>query len=98
VEEVLPRLERNGASFIVYTDIERDGMQTGVAFDALQRLCGISPLPLIAAGGVATLADVQKLHPLSREGKLQGAISGRALYEGTLDLEEAMRWIDEQQG
>jgi phosphoribosylformimino-5-aminoimidazole carboxamide ribotide isomerase len=97
VEEVLPRLARDGASFIVYTDIERDGMQTGVAFDALDRLARISPLPLIAAGGVATLADVQKLYPLSRQAKLQGAISGRALYEGTLDLAEAMRWIHDQQ-
>jgi phosphoribosylformimino-5-aminoimidazole carboxamide ribotide isomerase len=97
VEEVLPRLARDGASFIVYTDIERDGMQTGVAFDALDRLARVSPLPLIAAGGVATLADVQKLYPLSRQTRLQGAISGRALYEGTLDLAEAMRWIHEQQ-
>jgi phosphoribosylformimino-5-aminoimidazole carboxamide ribotide isomerase len=96
VEEVLPRLARDGAAFIVYTDIERDGMQTGVAFDALHKLAHTSPLPLIAAGGVATLADVQKLYPLSRQAKLQGAISGRALYEGTLDLAEAMRWIHTQ--
>jgi len=96
VDEVLPRLARDGASFVVYTDIERDGMQTGVAFDALRKLAHMSPIPLIAAGGVATLADVQKLYPLSRQAKLQGAISGRALYEGTLDLAEAMRWIHDQ--
>ena len=98
VGEVLPRLVRDGASFIVYTDIERDGMQTGVAFDALNKLAHMSPIPLIAAGGVATLADVQKLYPLSRQANLQGAISGRALYEGTLDLTEAMRWIHAQNG
>jgi phosphoribosylformimino-5-aminoimidazole carboxamide ribotide isomerase len=97
VEEVLPRLVRDGAAFLVYTDIERDGMQTGVAFDALGKLARLSPIPLIAAGGVATLADVQKLYPLSRQANLQGAISGRALYEGTLDLAEAMRWIQSQQ-
>jgi phosphoribosylformimino-5-aminoimidazole carboxamide ribotide isomerase len=96
VDEVLPRLVRDGASFIVYTDIERDGMQTGVAFDALSKLVHISPIPLIAAGGVATLADVQKLYPLSRQANLQGAISGRALYEGTLDLAQAMQWIHNQ--
>jgi phosphoribosylformimino-5-aminoimidazole carboxamide ribotide isomerase len=96
-EEVLPRLARDGASFVVYTDIERDGMQTGVAFDTLRKLAHMSPVPLIAAGGVATLADVQKLYPLSRQANLQGAISGRALYEGTLDLTEAMRWIHQQQ-
>ena len=98
VDEVLPRLVRDGASFIVYTDIERDGMQTGVAFETLRKLARISPIPLIAAGGVATLADVQKLYPLSRQAHLQGAISGRALYEGTLDLAEAMRWISAQNG
>lgn len=93
VEGVLPRLARDGAAFLVYTDIERDGMQTGVACDYLRRLAHISPVPVIAAGGVATLADVQRLYPLSREAKLEGAISGRALYEGTLDLQEAMRWL-----
>ena len=98
VDEVLPRLARDGASFVVYTDIERDGMQTGVAFDALSKLARTSPIPLIAAGGVTTLADVQKLYPLSRQAKLEGAISGRALYEGTLDLAEAMHWISAQNG
>jgi phosphoribosylformimino-5-aminoimidazole carboxamide ribotide isomerase len=68
-----------------------------VAFDALGKLARLSPIPLIAAGGVATLADVQKLYPLSRQANLQGALSGRALYEGTLDLAEAMRWIQSQQ-
>ena len=96
VEEVLPRLAEAGAAFIVYTDIERDGMQNGVAFEPLSRLAHAAPVPVIAAGGVATLADVQKLYPLSRQAKLEGAISGRALYEGTLDLEEAMRWIQAQ--
>lgn len=51
---------------------------------------------MIAAGGVATLADVQKLYPLTRTTSLVGAISGRALYEGTLALEEANAWIDAQ--
>jgi phosphoribosylformimino-5-aminoimidazole carboxamide ribotide isomerase len=96
VADVLPRLAHDGASFVVYTDIERDGMQTGVAFDALSKLAHMSPIPLIVAGGVATLADVQKLYPLSQQTKLQGAISGRALYEGSLDLTEAMHWIDAQ--
>lgn len=49
-----------------------------------------------AAGGVATLADVQKLYPLCRSGNLTGAVSGRALYEGTLNLEEANAWINAQ--
>ena len=51
-------------------------------------------MPVIAAGGVATLEDIQKLYPLTLETSLMGAVSGRALYEGTLDLKEANAWID----
>lgn len=96
VDDVLPRLLDDGAAFIIYTDIERDGMQTGVNLPALTHLAEASSVPVIAAGGVATLADVQALYPLSRTARLQGAISGRALYEGTLDLKQANDWIDAQ--
>ena len=87
VDDVLPRLQEDGAAFIIYTDIERDGMQCGVNLTALRHLAETSTVPVIAAGGVATLADVQALYPLSTQANLQGAISGRALYEGTLDLD-----------
>lgn len=97
VDDVLPRLLGDGAAFIIYTDIERDGMQSGVNLPALTHLATASSVPVIAAGGVATLADVQALYPLSRTANLQGAISGRALYEGTLNLDEANRWIAAQQ-
>ena len=96
VDEVLPRLIADGAAFIIYTDIERDGMQCGVNVSALEHLAQLSSVPVIAAGGVATLADVQKLYPLTRTTRLVGAVSGRALYEGTLNLEEANAWIDAQ--
>lgn len=96
VDDVLPRLLGDGAAFIIYTDIERDGMQTGVNLPALTHLAEASSVPVIAAGGVATLADVQALYPLSRTARLEGAISGRALYEGTLDLKQANDWIDAQ--
>lgn len=96
VDDVLPRLLGDGAAFIIYTDIERDGMQTGVNLPALTHLAEASTVPVIAAGGVATLADVQALYPLSRTARLEGAISGRALYEGTLDLKQANDWIDAQ--
>ena len=91
--EVLARLSNQGAAFIIHTDIERDGMQSGVNLPLLTELCAKSPLPVIAAGGVATIDDIKALYPLSRGGKLEGAITGRALYEGTLDLTEAMGWI-----
>ena len=95
VDDVLPRLEDNGVRFIVYTDISRDGMQTGVNVEALASLCSKTSIPVIAAGGVHTLDDIKNLYPLSRKG-LEGAISGRAIYVGTLDVKEANAWIDSQ--
>ena len=96
LDGALPRLLADGAAFIIYTDIERDGMQCGVNVAALEHLSRLSTVPVIAAGGVATLADVQKLYPLTRTTSLAGAVSGRALYEGTLNLEEANAWIAAQ--
>lgn len=92
VEDVLPRLTEQGAAFIVYTDISRDGMQSGVNLPALSRLLDLTELPVIAAGGVATLADVTALLPLADRG-LEGVISGRAIYTGTLDFSEALHCI-----
>ena len=97
VDAVLPRLEKTGTAFIVYTDIDRDGMQTGVNVPALKALAEKSAVPVIAAGGVATLDDIKALYPISRNANLEGAISGRALYEGTLDLREATAWIAAQE-
>ena len=97
VDDVVPRLAEDGAAFLVYTDIERDGMQTGVNVPALTHLARTSKVPVIAAGGVATLDDVKALYPLSVSANLEGAISGRAIYEGTLDLREAMGWIAAQE-
>lgn len=94
VDDVLPRLTDQGAAFLVYTDISRDGMQTGVNVEALDALVSKTSLPVIAAGGVATLEDVKALAPLCAKG-LDGAISGRAIYTGTLDFAQAMRWIRE---
>ena len=97
VDDVLPRLQDDGAAFIIYTDIERDGMQSGVNLAALSHLAHTARVPVIAAGGAATLEDVRKLYPLSRDSRLAGAVSGRALYAGTLHLEEANAWIDAQE-
>lgn len=96
VDDVLPRLAGDGAGFIVYTDIARDGMKTGVNIEALEHLAYASLVPIIAAGGVATLDDVRALFPLSVRANLQGAISGRAIYDGTLTLSEAEAWIEDQ--
>ncbi|WP_027180513.1 1-(5-phosphoribosyl)-5-[(5-phosphoribosylamino)methylideneamino]imidazole-4-carboxamide isomerase [Maridesulfovibrio bastinii] len=95
VFDIIPRIEEAGAAFIIYTDISRDGMQTGVNVRALADLCGKTKLPVIAAGGVATLDDVKNLYPLTSKG-LEGAISGKAIYTGSLDFAEAVKWIKEQ--
>jgi phosphoribosylformimino-5-aminoimidazole carboxamide ribotide isomerase len=91
----LPRRAADGAAFIIYTDISRDGMQTGVNLKALEALCEATRLPVIAAGGVHTLDDLKALAPLTKKG-LEGAISGRAIYTGTLDVREALDWIRSQ--
>lgn len=97
VDDVLPRLAEQGTAFIVYTDIERDGMQSGINMEAMTRLANDSPVPVIAAGGVTALADVRELYPLAVNANLEGAITGRAIYEGTLKLHEALAWISAQQ-
>lgn len=96
IYDVLPRLEEQGVAFIIYTDIDRDGMQTGVNIPALTKLAQSASVPVIAAGGVATLDDIKALYPLTKDANLEGAISGKAIYTGTLDLKEASDWIATQ--
>ncbi|MDK2957130.1 MAG: phosphoribosylformimino-5-aminoimidazole carboxamide ribotide isomerase [Desulfovibrionales bacterium] len=95
VSDVLERLTKDGAAFVVYTDISRDGMHSGVNLEAMTDLCRSSSLPVIAAGGVHNLEDLQKLYPLGELG-LEGAVSGRALYDGSLDFAEAAAWLKAQ--
>lgn len=95
VDDVLPRLEAQGAACLIYTDISRDGMQTGVNIEAMASLLSKTKLPVIAAGGVATMDDLKALAPLAKKG-LDGVISGRAIYTGTLDFDEAMKWLAAQ--
>ncbi len=95
-DELLPRLADDGTAFIIYTDIARDGMQSGVNLPMLTHLAKVSSVPVVAAGGVATLEDIKALYPLSVHANLQGVISGRAIYEGTLNLPEALAWIRAQ--
>lgn len=93
IDEILPKLQNAGCAFVIYTDIERDGMHSELNFAEVERLAKLSPLPLIAAGGVSTMESVKKLLPLCKATSLQGIISGRAIYEGTLNLQEAMEYI-----
>lgn len=93
VEEALPEIISNGASFVIYTDIMRDGMRSGVNLAALQRLLNSCPVPVVVAGGVANLDDVRALANLAHSGILEGFISGRALYEKSLDFAEALNFL-----
>ncbi|SMC24003.1 1-(5-phosphoribosyl)-5-[(5-phosphoribosylamino)methylideneamino] imidazole-4-carboxamide isomerase [Desulfacinum hydrothermale DSM 13146] len=77
---------------IIYTDIHRDGMQSGVNLEATAELCRSVSTPVIASGGVSGWEDIEALLPLVPMG-LEGVIVGRALYTGALDLAEALRRI-----
>ncbi|NLW82262.1 MAG: 1-(5-phosphoribosyl)-5-[(5-phosphoribosylamino)methylideneamino]imidazole-4-carboxamide isomerase [Desulfovibrionales bacterium] len=95
VADVVPELEEAGAAFFIYTDISRDGMQSGVNIPALEALLDLTDRPVLIAGGISTLADVQVVFPLSRKG-LDGVITGKAIYAGSLDLKEALDWLAAQ--
>ncbi|MGE0212927.1 MAG: 1-(5-phosphoribosyl)-5-[(5-phosphoribosylamino)methylideneamino]imidazole-4-carboxamide isomerase [Parvibaculaceae bacterium] len=79
-----------GAAAIVYTDIDRDGMLQGVNFDATLALARATPVPVIASGGLASMDDIRRLAEPDCA-ILEGAIAGRALYDGRIDVEEALR-------
>ena len=85
--------ERYGVEAIVYPDISRDGMMQGVNVAATVRLAQAVAIPVIASGGVSTLDDVRALCAVEREG-IMGAIIGRALYDGAIDLATAQRIAD----
>jgi len=75
---------------VVYTDIHRDGMSLGPNLRATGELARALKTPVIASGGISGLEDIRKVMRLSSQGVV-GVITGRALYEGTLDLKEAIR-------
>ena len=87
------QLAANGAVAIVYTDIERDGMLSGVNVKATAQLAMDVQIPVIASGGIRDIEDIRRLLEVSHTGIL-GAIAGKSLYEGTLDFTETMRLID----
>jgi phosphoribosylformimino-5-aminoimidazole carboxamide ribotide isomerase len=96
VQDALPGILQSGTAFVIYTDIERDGMQSGLNTEPLAWLAENSGVPVIAAGGVTALEDIRALYPLSLRSRLEGVVTGRALYEGTLKLREAIAWVEAQ--
>jgi phosphoribosylformimino-5-aminoimidazole carboxamide ribotide isomerase len=90
--EIAQRFEDAGVAAIVYTDIARDGMLQGLNLDATIALAEAISIPVIASGGLASIADIKALlEPRSQ--KLAGVIAGRALYDGRLDAMEALKLI-----
>ena len=90
VEELALRMKEAGASRIIYTDISRDGMLTGVNVAATLQLADKSGLKIIASGGVRGMEDIQALQPLTERG-IEGVIIGKALYTGAISLKDALR-------
>ena len=88
--DLTKQFEGMGLSAIVFTDIERDGMGTGLNLRSTRDLARSTPIPVIASGGVSRIEDIKRVMELESDG-IVGVIVGRALYTGSLDLEEAIR-------
>ncbi len=91
--ELAKRFEQDGVSSIVYTDISRDGMMQGVNVEQTVAMAHASTIPVIASGGITNMDDIKALQAVADTGIL-GAITGRAIYEGTLDVAEAQAYCD----
>jgi phosphoribosylformimino-5-aminoimidazole carboxamide ribotide isomerase len=90
IDEALVRFKAAGVAALIYTDIARDGTQAGVNAESIGAFAERAGVPVIASGGVATLADIARLQGVFDRGVV-GVIVGRALYEGSFSLEEAVR-------
>jgi phosphoribosylformimino-5-aminoimidazole carboxamide ribotide isomerase len=89
VIDLAQRFERDGVEAIIHTDISRDGMLQGMSLDSTVALAQSVSIPVIASGGVSSLEDIRELCRRRSQG-ISGAILGRSLYEGTIDLAEAL--------
>ncbi len=97
VIDMAKHFETDGVAAIVYTDIGRDGMMTGVNVESTVKLAQAVNIPIIASGGITNIDDIKALCAVQDEG-ISGAITGRAIYEGTLDFAEAQKLSDELTG
>lgn len=94
VHDIARKFEDYGCEAIIYTDIGRDGMLSGVNIEATVKLAQHVNIPIIASGGVTDLSDIRALCEVEEEG-IEGAILGRSIYEGTLDFAAAQELADE---
>jgi len=97
VIDMAQHFQQDGVEAIVYTDIGRDGMMTGVNVESTVRLAQAITIPVIASGGITNMDDIRALCEVADEG-IMGAITGRAIYEGTLDFAEGQALADELTG
>ena len=81
--------EDAGVAALIYTDIDRDGVLSGINWDATIALADAVTIPVIASGGLASMADIERLMQPDAQ-KLEGAITGRALYDGRIDPKAAL--------
>lgn len=97
VIELARKFEGAGVSAIIYTDIDRDGILTGINWESTLELANAVSIPVIASGGLASIEDIRRmLQPDAT--RLEGAISGRALYDGRINPAEALGLIRKQKG
>lgn len=94
VIDMAKHFEEDGVEAIIYTDIGRDGMMSGVNVESTVKLAQAISIPVIASGGITNIDDVKALCAVADEG-ITGAITGRAIYEGTLDFAEGQALADE---
>ncbi|MDF0604148.1 1-(5-phosphoribosyl)-5-[(5-phosphoribosylamino)methylideneamino]imidazole-4-carboxamide isomerase [Neisseriaceae bacterium TC5R-5] len=94
VIDLAKRFEDYGVNSVIYTDIGRDGMMNGVNIEATVKLAQALTVPVIASGGLTNLDDIRALCAVSDEG-IEGAITGRAIYEGSIDFAAAQTLADE---
>jgi phosphoribosylformimino-5-aminoimidazole carboxamide ribotide isomerase len=97
VIDLAKKFEDYGVEAVIYTDIGRDGMLTGVNIEATVELARHLTVPVIASGGVTNIEDIKALCAVESEG-ITGAITGRAVYQGTLDFREAQKVADQLSG
>ncbi len=91
--DMAKKFAQYGVEAIIYTDISRDGMMQGLNVASTVELAQAISIPVIAAGGVTTIDDIKALCKVADQG-ISGAITGRAIYEGTLDFAEAQKFTD----
>ena len=92
--ELAKRFQPMRPSAFIYTDIERDGMMSGPNIDATRDFAEMTSIPVILSGGISNLDDVRNALPLAKSG-VEGLIIGRALYEGAINLEKALKLMED---